>query len=726
MNRLLIISNRLPIKLKRENGELNFENSAGGLATGLGSFYKNYDSMWIGWPGIPLENIQDTEEIKHKLEKEKCYPVFMRGEDVDLFYYGFCNKTLWPLLHYFPQYAVYRDDYWERYIKANEMFRDTLLKVAKPGDLLWVQDYHLFLLPKMLRDEMPDLSIGYFLHIPFPAYEMFRLIPYRKELLEGLMGADLVGFHTYNYMGGFLESTQQILGHEHVMGKIYAEHRVVKADVFPMGIDYEKFSSMPGKPEVKEEKRKIKEEIGEEVKIVLSVDRLDYSKGILHRLDALERFFKEKPEYHGKLCCIFVVVPSREKVEQYEHLKRQVDECIGRINSSYGTISWQPIRYMYRSFPFHELTAMYDSADIGLVTPLRDGMNLVAKEMVATKSDNKLSLILSELAGASKELVEAIIINPNNQKEIVKALETAMNMTDEEKTQRTIAMKERIKRYDVAAWAKDFINNLKQIKEEQKEIQSKRITDEIKQEIKERYSKSKNRLIMLDYDGTLVSFETRFGEPEIDDELSNMLKKLTKAPNNAVVILSGRDKETLNKAFSKLEVGLISEHGVWIKKANEEWDMLDTVNNDWKKEVRPILEHYVDRTPGSFIQEKEYTFTWHYHKSRKELGNIRSRELRKSILDLTENLGIEVMEGHRTIEIKNFGVDKGRAIHQWLGKGQWDFVMAIGDDWSDEDAFEVIPDDAYAIKVGSKQSRAKYYVNNVQEVRSLINELIKE
>ncbi len=726
MNKLLIISNRLPIKLIRENGDLNFQKSAGGLATGLGSFYKNYDSMWIGWPGIPSKDISDKEEIKQKLEKEKCYPVFMTQEDVDLFYYGFCNKTLWPLLHYFPQYAVYNDEYWERYIKANEMFCDTILELAKPGDMLWVQDYHLFLLPKMLRDKMHDLSIGYFLHIPFPAYEMFRLIPYRKELLGGLMGADLVGFHTYNYMGGFLESTQQILGYEHMMGKIYADHRLIKAEVFPMGIDYQKFASMPEKPEVQEEKRKIKKEIGEEPKILLSVDRLDYSKGILHRLSALEKFFKTKPQYRGKLCCIFVVVPSREKVEQYEHLKRQLDETIGRINSSYGTINWQPIRYMYRSFPFHELTAMYDSADIGLVTPIRDGMNLVAKEMIATKSDNKLALILSELAGASKELVEAIIINPNNQKEIVEALETAMNMSDEEKIQNTSAMKERIKRYDVATWAKDFINNLEQIKKEQKEIQSKKITDDIEKIIIKDYINSKNRLILLDYDGTLVSFDTRFDEPVIDDELSLILNSLTKDPKNKVVILSGRDKDTLDKAFSKIDAGFIAEHGVWIKKSGEEWDMLDAVNNDWKEEVKPILEHYVDRTPGSFIQEKEYTLTWHYHKSRKELGNIRARELRKSILDLTENLGIEVMEGHRTIEVKNFGVDKGRAIHQWLGKNQWDFVMAIGDDWSDEDAFEIIPADAYAIKVGPKQSRAKYYVNNVKDVRSLLNKLIKE
>jgi len=681
--------------------------------------------LWIGWPGIALEKIKEEEQekINKKLIADNCFPVFLSQKDIEDYYYGFCNKTIWPLFHYFPLYAVYNKNFWDAYKRVNEAFCETVIKVVKPGDIIWVHDYHLMLLPKLIRERLPDATIGFFLHIPFPSLEIFRLLPWRKDILEGLMGADLIGFHTYDYVRHFLDSVRSILGYESAFGQITAGNRVVRVDAFPMGINYEQFANTVNNSEVQKEISKIRKWVGKR-KIILSIDRLDYTKGILQRLEAYDIFLEKNPEYKEKVTLILVVVPSRTGIEHYIMLKKRVDQLVGKINGKHGTIGWTPVWYLYRLLPFNTLVALYHIADVALVTPLRDGMNLIAKEFVATKVEGKGVLILSETAGAAKELGEAIIINPNNKEEIVQALKEALTMSDEEQIERIRVMQKRLQRYDVLRWISDFMDRLSHVKKLQQELCARRLTHDVKKRLISDYSKSKRRLILLDYDGTLVPFAEKPEKAKPDDELLRLLKALIDEPRNEVVIISGRDRRILEKWFNNLNVGLVAEHGVWIKEKGRDWTTIEPLRNDWKEEIRPILELYVDRTPGSFIEEKEFSLVWHYRKADPELGSVRARELRNALLHLTANLNLEVLEGSKVIEIKNAGINKGRAALHWISKEKWNFILAIGDDWTDEDVFAVLPQSAYSIRVGLTPSQAKFNLDSVIDVRLLLKELV--
>jgi trehalose 6-phosphate synthase/phosphatase len=414
--RIVIVSNRLPITLEKKRGDIKYKKSVGGLATGMASFYGDYDSLWIGWCGVPKENLtsQQIEQITETLHRDyRSHPVFLTKSEVNSFYYGFCNKTIWPLFHYFPNFTVYDRSMWNAYKKVNRMYAEQVLRHLEPGDTLWIHDYHLMLLPELIRRSTQDVKIGFFLHIPFPSFEIFRLMPWRKELLEGLLGAHLIGFHTYDYVRHFHSSIRRLLGYEHELGRIIMPNHVVRVDAFPMGIDYDRYAGAGEKGSVKQEVEKILRKVGGQ-KVILSVDRLDYSKGILNRLEAFDHFLHEYPEYREKVVLILIAVPSRTGVETYQILKKDLDETIGRINGKYGSIGWVPVWYLYRFLPFDELTAVYSLAQVALVTPLRDGMNLIAKEYVATKRDKPGALILSGMAGSASELGEAIIVNPNN------------------------------------------------------------------------------------------------------------------------------------------------------------------------------------------------------------------------------------------------------------------------------------------------------------------------
>jgi len=730
LSRLLIVSNRLPISIVKREGKLCFQGSAGGLATGLGSFYKSYESLWIGWPGVTLEKIskEEKEEIGEKLTAESCYPIFLPQKDFENHYYGFCNKTIWPLFHYFPLYTIHDENFWEAYKRVNEAFCDVVAKIAEPKDIIWVHDYHLMLLPKLIREKLQDTTIGFFLHIPFPSFEIFRLLPYRKEILEGLLGADLIGFHTYDYCRHFFHSVSRILGYEHSFGQITADKRVIRVDTFPMGIDYERFAGTRDNPEVQKEISSIREKAGkvEERKIILSIDRLDYTKGIPQRLEAFDLFLENNPEYKEKVAMILVANPSRTGIEHYMEIKKQVDELVGKINGKHGTISWMPIWYLYRFLSFNPLVALYNIADVAFVTPLRDGMNLIAKEFIATKTDGKGVLILSEMAGATNELGEAITVNPNDKEEVAEAIKEALEMPDEEQIERNSIMQKRLKRYNVMRWASDFMERLHQIKEIQQELQARRLSYEMTKKLISDYLKSNKRLILLDYDGTLVYFAKKPEKAKPDEKILRLLEALAEAPKNEVVIISGRDKETLEKWFGGLNVGLVAEHGVWIKEKKEEkYEMLEPLRDDWKEEIRSILELYVDRTPGSFIEEKEFSLVWHYRKADPELASMRARELKDALLHLVANLNLGVLEGSKVMEIKSAGINKGMITLHWLSKEKWDFILAIGDDWTDEDIFAVLPEAAYSIKVGLGPSQARFNLDSVTDVRFLLEELTR-
>ncbi|MEO0897119.1 MAG: bifunctional alpha,alpha-trehalose-phosphate synthase (UDP-forming)/trehalose-phosphatase [Bacteroidota bacterium] len=722
MGRIVIVSNRLPITIGRKQGELIYHPSAGGLATGLRSLDSSIEKVWIGWPGKVVEDTREQEEITKQFKKDGMYPVFLSEKEISLFYEGFSNKTIWPHFHYFTQYTSYDDEYWATYKSVNEKFARVVASQIWPDDMVWVHDYQLMLVPGILRNHFPDLSIGFFLHIPFPSYEIFRTLPWRKELLNGLLGADQIGFHTFGYMRHFLSATYRISGIEHSFGNLLIDGRSIKVDVFPMGIDYEKYA-FPEEANSESEEVLFIKNYGEKRKLIISIDRLDYSKGIPERIRAYELFLERNPQYNGVVTLMLVVVPSRANVDQYKSLKVEIDELVGRINGRFGTFNWIPIRYYYRSFSFESLIAMYQAAHIALITPLRDGMNLVAKEFVASKQDDKAGvLILSEMAGAANELSEAIIINPNDQNDIADALLKAMEMPHANQRKALEEMQKRLKRYSVKHWANTFIKQQMEVKKFNQDRKTKLLSQENKAALVSDYQKADSRLLLLDYDGTLVGFKSKPEDAFPDQNLIDELTKIHNLEKTTIVIISGRDRYTLGEWFGHTGIEIVSEHGVWMWDG-EKWNRNESVIDSWKPTVMPFLEDLVERTPGSFIEEKDYTLAWHYRKIDNDLGVNRVREIRDELIYLTANHNLQVLEGNKVVEIRNAGVNKGKAAGIWLNRQNWDFIMAIGDDHTDEDTFLAMPPHAYTVKVGLHKTSAKFKVQSVEEARSLISSL---
>ncbi|PWS29535.1 bifunctional alpha,alpha-trehalose-phosphate synthase (UDP-forming)/trehalose-phosphatase [Pedobacter yonginense] len=720
----VIISNRLPVKIIEENDEYTFIPSEGGLATGLGDVYKTGNAIWVGWPGIevPLER---QEEVKQKLAQLNLYPVFLTQNEINLYYEGFSNEVLWPVFHYLVTYAHYEQSYWDCYKSVNEKFAKSAMQVLNHRDKIWIQDYQLLLLPGILRQKLISATIGFFQHIPFPSYEIFRLIPWREEILNGLIGADLIGFHTYDDVRHFLSTATRLLPIHSSSNILSSNERQIVVEAFPMGIDFEKFSNLAQTHEVKKEMDYFRSG-KDEVKIILSIDRLDYSKGILERLKALELLLQMHPEYIGKVALFMIVVPSRDTVQQYSDLRDQIDQFVGNLNARYRSMDWIPVNYFYRSFPIEMLSALYSSADICLVTPMRDGMNLVSKEYVASRNNEDGVLILSEMAGASKELTDALLVNPNNLGDIMEAIVVALQMPLEEQQRRMIAMRAIVEKFNVKHWVNNFILRLNEVKDSQKSLLTKHAVNSVNEIIAKAYSTTKNRVFFLDYDGTLVDFAGNIDEASPDEELYDLIENLTIDKRNKVIIISGRRHETLEDWFGHLKVDLIAEHGAWQKAQGENWNSLPLLTDQWKQEIKSQLETYTDRTPGSFIEEKSYSLVWHYRKAEDGLGELRANEIVSHMRILAADKGLQLMPGNKVIEFKNMEVNKGKAALNWLHNKNPDFILALGDDHTDEDIFKALPNDAFTIKVGNNLSEAKYYLNDFKEVRQLLWSIVKE
>ncbi len=735
MSKTIIISNRLPVQLQISNGSITAVPSVGGLATGMKSVHSSGDSLWIGWSGLTDEEIPEelSKDIDDALAQQGSSKVRLTAKEVEGFYYGFSNRTIWPLFHYFLEYSEFELDSWNTYKAVNQKFADAIIeKIEDDADTIWIHDYQLMLVPQMVREQRPNIAIGFFLHIPFPSFEIFRTMPWREEVLRGLLGADLIGFHIYDYERHFLSSVKRLLGVEVSFNEIYFDNRVIKVDSFPMGIDYKKFSDA-AKEHTKRDPDKLSElqkrlnshkKSDPENKFLLSIDRLDYSKGIAKRLNAFEYFLNKYPQYKEKVRLIILAVPSRSNVPQYQLLKKEIDELVGRINGEFSTVSWTPIWYFYRSMPFENLIDLYTSSDIAWLTPLRDGMNLVAKEYIATRTDKTGVLILSEMAGSANEMNESLLINPNNFEQIADALYQALNMPIEEQQQRNGQLQKRLKRYNVEKWANDFMNSLAKQRTREAANVSTKITDNQLKLIATDYTKATKRLLFLDYDGTLAGFHNDPQKASPDDELYTILDALHTQENTTLFLISGRDKDTFTKWFLHKKYNMIVEHGVWISRNGEAFSLLENVKNDWMEKIRPVLESFVDRTPGSFIEEKNYSLAWHYRKTDPDFGNLRATELTTVLTSLIGTDDLSVLNGNKVIEVKSSNVNKGRASMRMLGEENYDFVFAIGDDWTDEFMFQELPESTITVKVGRQKTAAKYFVNDIKNVRILLKKFV--
>jgi trehalose 6-phosphate synthase/phosphatase len=726
--RLIIVAYRLPFTIRHRGGSIGAVQNSGGLVSAVLSLTGRMKrsasghsptTVWVGKGDHSADQLNSLAEVRETFE---LVPVRIPDSLNDKFYGGFCNDLIWPLFHYFPSLTVFGQDYFESYHAANELFMAELREVIRPGDFIWIHDYQLFLLPGMVRKEFPDASIGFFLHIPFPSYEVFRIMPdgYQHAILKGLLGADLVGFHTHDYAQHFLKSVKRALGYDITLNTVMADNIYSRADAFPISIDFNRFSNAVLQPETEKYMNRIRKQKGERL-LIFSVDRLDYTKGFLNRLAAFELFLERYPHMRGKVVFNMVMVPSRDTIVRYQEMKKDIEATVGRINGRYGTLGWNPVAYQYKSLKFNEMIALYALSEVGLLTPLRDGMNLVAKEYVAVQAEKHGMLILSEMAGAAAEMSESILVNPSDISQMADAIYEALMMPVEEKKRRIEAMKSRLSDYDVFSWADDVLRSAVRVKDDRKRFRVRLISKEIEDRLTRSFVQATKPLLFLDYDGTLVPIREL---PELaipDMRLISLTESL--AAVSDLVIISGRNRDFLDKWFSNLNLTLVAEHGAFVRRPGGGWESSINQDDNWKERLMPVFNRFTGRCKGSFVEEKRASVSWHYRNSDEDLALLRAIELKNELEESIMNMPLQVIEGHKVVEVKMSGYNKGSAANSLVDRGRNDFIIAIGDDKTDEDLFAALPDSAVTVKVGKGPTRARYGFLKQSEVIAFLSRL---
>jgi len=722
MAQVIIVSNRLPISVKKVNAELVFSPSLGGIATGLSSFVNDPGNTWIGWPGIASDELseKDKQEIATVLATHNCHPVFLSQKQINNFYNGYSNSILWPLFHNLVPSRINKarlETWWQDYRKVNQRFSEAVINQADSKSQVWVHDYQLMLLPEMLRSSKTIHSIGFFLHIPFPNNRTIQKIAEAKKLMNGILGSDLIGFHTSLYVQNFSDTVQAMgLGTVKENAIHLASHNV-RVGEFPMGIDYEKYAAASKSKEVKSAVKEYKKRYGRR-RIIVSVDRLDPTKGLEARLRAYALFLERNPSQHGKIIFAMVAAPSRTDIMVYSHLAERLKELANEINTKYGQTNWQPVDYMNITQPFENVAALFQIADVAFIAPLRDGMNLSAKEFVAS-NHNRGVLILSETAGAAEELLDAIMVNPRDPESLVGGLEQALSMRKKELRGRLKRMQKDLSVNTVQHWAKTFVETLQQPLPRPLQL-TPSLSKRYRKNLISSYRTAKKRLLLLDYDGSLVPFTVDYKNATPPSSLTQLLKKVTADRANDVVIISGRTSEDLDRWFGELPVSLVSEHGATVKKAgNKTWRSADKFNTAWKQLLLPALERYAKLTPGARVEIKPYSLVWHYRAASPYYAQKYSVIIKQTLKPLLKTYGLELVQGNKVLEIKNPNITKAHAARPWL-QSNYDFILAIGDDVTDESLFLSLPESSFSIKVGRGRTAAHYRLTSSKDIIALL------
>ena len=726
--RLIVVSNRLPARLQSAGETWRAERSSGGLATAMRPILKQREGLWIGWPGNS-SGIGDPARqkiINRWAARDRMIAVELQPEIARHFYEGYANQTLWPLFHYFPSRLTFDPQGWQSYLTANELFRDRVVEHYQEGDLVWVHDYQLMLLPKLLRESLPSARIGFFLHIPFPSSEVFRILPQRRELLEGLLGADLLAFQTHSHLQHFRNTLLRVLGRESHIDQFEIGNRAVRLEALPIGIAPEEFTSVLTKRECREHIAALQRRY-QGRRILLAVDRLDYTKGIPERLRTFRQLLETAPELRRQVGLVQVAVPSRERIFSYDALRREVNELVGEINGSFSTPDWTPVVYIHRGISRPELVALYSMADVAWVTPLRDGMNLVSKEYVACKQDGNGALVLSEFAGAAEDLGEAFMVNPHDQAGAAELLKKVLALPLDERRERMQALHDRVLRNNVFAWSERFVALLKEAGAARERALAENPRPLDAAAVLRAYRTAHQRLLFIDYDGTLVQLASRPEYAAPPPALCGLLTRLAGHRENCVVLVSGRSRRDLERWLGSVPgLWLAAEHGALLRTpASSEWHSpRPGASRDWMPRVRPVLEHFVDRTPGSFIEEKEYSLVWHYRMSAPEFGEWLANELVAMLEQTLADTELRAVHGHKAVEVKPMWVNKG-IVPDVLKPScpDADFQFAVGDDRTDEDLFSALETDAWTVHVGEGPSRARFYLPDPRHVIELLQQL---
>ena len=605
---VVVVSNRLPVRLVTENGRTSFEPSSGGLVSALGSVPGQ--RAWVGWPGAPVPPGR-TRAVRRSLERRGLYPVFLDEDEIDDFYGRICNDTLWPLFHYFVDRLRITEEAWQRYVDVNRRFAEATLAAAKDTDArIWVHDFHLMLVPSMLRAARPDLAIGFFLHIPFPSSEVYRLLPSRQSVLRGLLGADYVSFQTADDARHFRSSCLRMLGLDSEPDSVEMGGRRVGIGIDPIGIDTAGFAAEAREPETAAALAELEERF-QGRSLMVGVERLDYTKGIVQKLRAFEQFLERDSERARTTTLLQVLVPSRLESPEYQAQRDEIERLVSGINGRYGQPGITPVEYLHRSISRAELVAFYRRADVMLVTSLRDGMNLVAQEFAFCQSVPGLprrwngALLLSELAGAAHVLPGAVLVNPWHVGGIADKLEEALAYDPAERRRRLETMAERVRELDSRRWARRYLERLDTHARRRRRTPAATVlSPEARRELAGRIGRSRRRTLLLDYDGTLRELVTH---PELaapTPEILGLLRDLAELPATDVHLVSGRDRDSLERWFGDLPVYLCAEHGFVTRVPGSTWEQLADVDLSWLPRFERLLRGVSAEVPGTLVERK--------------------------------------------------------------------------------------------------------------------------
>jgi trehalose 6-phosphate synthase/phosphatase len=727
--RIIVVANRLPLTLKKTEHGWDTARSSGGLASAMNPLIGKTGGEWIGWAGYSGEEDPQTRQgiLSEWARTERCFAVELPKDVAAGFYEGYANQTLWPVFHNFPSQLKFDARHWDSYVEANRRFCDAVVNRYRPNDLIWVHDYHLLLLPQMLRERLRDAAVGFFLHIPFPSSEIFPVLPRREELLEGLLGADLLAFQTHAHLQQFRAALLRVLGMDSKIAEVALGSRPVRLEALPIGIAPEEYAGLLDSDATTAKQYADWAQRYRGRKVLLAVDRLDYTKGVPERLRAYAHLLRSAPELRERVVLIQIAVPTREGIDTYQELRTEVNRLVGEINGQLGTPDWTPLVYINRSIERSELVALYNLADVAWVGSLRDGMNLVAKEYVACKPRGDGVLVLSEFAGAAAEMGEALLINPYDEERTAATVKRAIAMDDQERNLRMMALHHRVIRNDVFHWGERFLASL----EDAVSNRGRYIDTQPRKlqpgEIRAAYLQASRRLLVLDYDGTLVPYAKWPQQAVPPQAVLALLTALTNDVRSRVALISGRSAQNLDRWFGEIpRLCLVAEHGAALKDpSTSTWESLrPQAATDWKPTVMPILEHFVDRTPGSFVEEKQYALVWHYRMAEPEFGEWLANELVAMLEAMLAETELRAFRGEKIVEVKPVWANKGEGL-EWLLRAfpNPDFILAAGDDRTDEDLFERAPGNAWTVHIGPGPTRASFVMPDLQALRRVLESL---
>ncbi|KAG1222165.1 hypothetical protein G6F35_005484 [Rhizopus arrhizus] len=646
-------------------------------------------------------------------------------------YNRYCKQVLWPYFHY-----VVRDDShnmmsedgpYQLYKDLNQDFADMIVNNYKEGDIIWINDYHLMLVPGMIRQKIPNAIIGFFLHIPFPSSELFRCLPPRKELLEAMLQSDVIGFQTYSFARHFLQTCSRILSVDATPTGIQLDTHYCSVGIYPIGIDIDALSKKILDPEVNHWISKLKEKYAGK-KLIVARDKLDYIKGVRQKLLSFEQFLIRHPEWRGEVVLIQIALSTSEQNE----LRAHISDVVSRVNFKFSTISYQPIVFLHQDISFSQYLALLTCADTCLLTPLRDGMNLTSHEYIVCQKDTFNPLILSEFTGTYGSFGASLRVNPWDYRQIGEAIHDALSMSIDEKTARWKELYKSIEANSAQQFASNVISSLSKVQNHPARRFSIKIPKLSATILNEACKNYKKRLFLFDYGGTLIPHGKPPGSKDIARVL-DLLTKLTSDPNNTVYVISGRTKINVDTDLGSVpDLGLSAENGFYIKPSGGNWQQIyDNIDFSWKPTVKDIFQYYTERTPGAYVESKDTSIVWHYRTTEgadSQYVSWQAAECQNHIADsVNKNFAVHAVIGNTSIEVIPHDVNKSSIANRILQDINPDFVLSIGDDRSDEDMFTFLNKQkklkVITCKVGARGTEARYYIPNVDAVLSTLEQL---